>query len=151
MTDCGITGDLQLKGTYALVMYLKRHTAIPIGSLGPVHFQAGYYVYVGSAQGGLEARLRYHLSPTKRYHWHIDYLLAHASLQSVWYQPGDNQECFLACSLADNFMQLPKFGSSDCRCTSHLFYSATKVRIHRFFQARQWKEIKVQHVPGDRL
>ena len=147
MTDCGNTGDLQQKGTYALVMHLKRHTAIPIGSLGIVHFQAGYFVYAGSAQGGLEARLRYHLRATKRFHWHIDYLLAHASLQSVWYQLGDNQECFLAGSLADNFIQLPRFGSSDCRCTSHLFYSATTAGIQRFFQARQWKEIKVQPAP----
>lgn len=147
MTGCNITGDPQLKGTYALIMHLKKHTTLPIGSLGPIHFPAGYFVYAGSAQGGLEARLQYHLRSKKRYHWHIDYLLTYAPLQFVWYRPGDNQECLLARSLADNFTPLPRFGSSDCRCLSHLFHSATTTKLHSLFQAKQWKEIQVQHAP----
>ena len=54
-------------GTYALVMLLARTTALSVGKLGPVTFNAGYYVYTGSAfgPGGLAARSGHHLRSCK--------------------------------------------------------------------------------------
>ena len=68
------------KGTYQLLLRLHRDQTIQVGKLGTFRFPAGYYVYTGSAMGGREARIARHLSKTKRFHWHIDYLLEHCSI-----------------------------------------------------------------------
>ena len=131
----------RVKGTYALIILLRTGTTISVGALGSLQFPAGYYVYVGSAQGGLEARLQYHLRPKTQYHWHIDYFLAHAHLHSVWYQAGGNQECSMARDLAEICTPVLGFGSSDCQCSSHLFHSSDLTTIHGVLLAHAWKEI----------
>ncbi|MCP3952032.1 MAG: GIY-YIG nuclease family protein, partial [Desulfobacterales bacterium] len=70
-------------GTYALVMRLARPRTIPVGRLGPVIFKPGHYVYTGSAlgPGGLAARIGRHLKPSKKFHWHIDYLRRFAEVE----------------------------------------------------------------------
>ncbi|MBA7469869.1 hypothetical protein ES707_05144 [subsurface metagenome] len=82
------------KGTYALVMALKSEAAIVVGRLGrcggtggesEITFPAGYYVYFGSARGGLSTRVGRHLKREKRFHWHIDYLTQSAEVMEVWY------------------------------------------------------------------
>ncbi|MFP4052091.1 MAG: GIY-YIG nuclease family protein, partial [Thermoplasmata archaeon] len=64
-----------MKGIYTLVIELKEDKVIEVGAIGNIDFDKGYYVYVGSAQNGLEARIERHLSDEKKIHWHIDYLL----------------------------------------------------------------------------
>jgi len=45
-----------MKGVYLLVMELPKNTSVMVGKHRLVHFQQGYYVYVGSALNGLEQR-----------------------------------------------------------------------------------------------
>jgi len=74
--------------------------------------------------GGLRGRINRHLSRVKRVRWHIDYLLEKGRVKGVLYAPtGERLECHLAQRLERVFRSYPGFGSSDCRCSSHLFFS----------------------------
>jgi Uri superfamily endonuclease len=112
------------KGTYALVIALPVMLRLRIGKLGIQSLSPGYYVYVGSALGGLCGKLSHHLGPKKRLHWHIDYLLAKAEIAEIWYALGCNRhECIWNTMLGDlpgAKPSVPGFGASDCRCQSHL-------------------------------
>lgn len=125
-------------GTYALVMRLARTTALSVGRLGPVTFDAGYYVYTGSAfgPGGLAARIGHHLRPSEKCHWHIDYLRRFAAVDEIWYTIHPEK---VECRWADIFNNtrgariiVHGFGASDCRCTAHLFYFRRKPGIRTF-------------------
>jgi len=127
-------------GTYALVMRLARTTTLPVGRLGPVTFNAGYYVYTGSAfgPGGLAARVGHHLRPPEKCHWHIDYLRRFAEIHEVWYTiHPEKHECCWA-NIFHNTrgagIMAPGFGASDCRCNTHLLYFKRKPGIRTFRQ-----------------
>lgn len=149
------------KGTYLLGMFLHQDIALAVGRLGNFAFPAGYYVYVGSAQGpgGLSARLARHQRRKKRLHWHVDYLLAHARLIEVWTLASDQRlECVWAEAVAGMTgaqIVAPRFGASDCRCTAHLVhFSRTPKAAHitATLQASVRKENKVKHskkIQGD--
>ena len=116
-------------GSYLLVLRTHVPRALVIGRLGVLHLPAGWHVYAGSAQGGLAARLRHHLRPPRRPHWHIDYLRPHAELVEVWVAVGrGRRECALAASLATlpGARRWARFGSSDCRCAGHLISLAAR-------------------------
>jgi Uri superfamily endonuclease len=115
------------KGIYCLVFQTSGCT-IPIGALSPRTFRAGWYIYVGSAlgSGGLQ-RLNRHISLArlrdKKPKWHVDYLLTSpcfSLMYAVSAATADRMECQLAREL--NKDEIPKFGCSDCSCTSHLLY-----------------------------
>ena len=114
------------KGTYALVIALEGEVTIAVGRLGHFAFPRGYYLYAGSARGGLAQRVGRHLRREKRLRWHIDYLLERAEVVEVWYAPGDERrECLWAAAARDMPQAriiAPGFGSSDCRCPSHLLF-----------------------------
>ena len=113
-----------MKGGYVLLISLPRAQTITVGALGSISFAAGGYAYVGSALGGLEARIRRHLRTAKKKHWHIDYLLERASVSRViMAESGERLECRLAARLGGRFEAVPGFGSSDCRCPGHLFFA----------------------------
>ena len=115
-------------GTYALVLTSTEATSIPIGKLGSLQLQPGFYVYVGSAHGpgGLCARLAHHLEPSDRPHWHIDYLRAHANPEEVWYCydriPWEYRWAYCLGTLPGASIPLAGFGASDCACESHLYF-----------------------------
>ena len=97
---------------------------LSVGELGTLELKAGYYAYVGSALGGLEGRVGRHLREEKKSRWHIDYLLTRARLVDVVVAEGEERkECSIAGELAKGLLGVRGFGSSDCRCESHLFYS----------------------------
>lgn len=112
-------------GTYALLLELHQPTELRVGRLGRMRFDSPFYLYFGSAfgPGGLGARLKHHLQPTGRAHWHIDYLRQAAGVLGVWHT---RDTAALECSWANAASALrgaslvPRFGSSDCRCHSHL-------------------------------
>ncbi|MBI2866155.1 MAG: GIY-YIG nuclease family protein [Chloroflexi bacterium] len=111
-------------GTYLLMAALSEATRLRIGALGQFDFPAGCYLYVGRAKRGLAARLERHHRQRKRLHWHIDYLLTAARIQEVWVTT-ELLECAWAGRLRDllgSAIPVPGFGSSDCRCPSHLVY-----------------------------
>lgn len=98
---------------------------IEVGSLGSFPFPAGYFVYTGSAMGGLEARISRHLRRRKKMWWHIDYLLQRGSVVRVIRYAGQTDECGLnrkVGRLPDAEIVIRRFGCSDCRCPTHLFY-----------------------------
>ena len=70
-------------GTYALVLVLEVELRLQAGKLGIHTFPPGYYIYTGSALGGLSGRLKHHLKLEKKLHWHIDYLLQGAPVTQI--------------------------------------------------------------------
>lgn len=121
-------------GAYVLLIEIHKATTIKVGRrLGPIEFQPGCYAYVGSALNGLNARLNRHLRRQKKLHWHVDYLLEKAQLcELIWAQTSERLECRIANILQQRgFTSIPRFGSSDCRCPSHLFHSPTHHSLRR--------------------
>ena len=115
------------KGIYCLV-FRNPACTLTVGALGPVVFEAGWHIYVGSAlgSGGLK-RLERHIALSRnrdrRPKWHIDWLSQspYFSLRfAVFALTGERLECRLAEALGGE--GVPGFGCSDCTCTSHLFY-----------------------------
>ena len=117
-------------GVYHLLIHLPQNTGIVVGKLGTFHFASGYYVYTGSALGGLESRISRHLQSKKRLHWHIDYLLQYGRVVDViTHQTTERLECQFnerILALPDSKIPVKGFGSSDCNCASHLAYFAEK-------------------------
>jgi len=117
-----------VKGSYVLLIELPEEQTITIGSLKAIYFPRGYYAYVGSAMGGFKSRLNRHLKSNKKPHWHIDYLLEKASISEIiLYETKDRAECPIAQALSCQFDSIPGFGSSDCKCRSHLFFATDKM------------------------
>jgi sugar fermentation stimulation protein A len=110
-------------GVYIAVFVLDRRRRIGVGRLGRFAFPAGVYLYVGSAQRGLDARLRRHARRRKALRWHVDYLSTRARMLGAVVVGGPKaRECELARRLARHFgRHVRGFGASDCRCGGHLF------------------------------
>ena len=113
-----------MKGSYILIIRVKNDLTIKIGSLGKTFFSKGVYAYVGSAMNSLEARIRRHLRNEKKTFWHIDYLLKNRNTEiiKIFYRESKNkEECKIAKTVSHYGNPVIRFGSSDCRCESHLF------------------------------
>ena len=112
-------------GSYALLILLESPQVIEVGRLGTVDFPADSYAYIGSALNGIAARVNRHLRSDKKLHWHVDYLLQRAHLTEViWAESDQRMECCIANVLQQRGLtSIPRFGASDCRCSSHLFHS----------------------------
>jgi Uri superfamily endonuclease len=123
-------------GTYLLLVRAKNETRITVGKLGRLVVKPGYYVYLGSAHGpgGLDARVRRHLGREKKLHWHIDYLREVTVDPSAYYELDSRNECFFANELikGPGATPLTGFGSSDCRCDSHLVYFEKMSPVEKF-------------------
>ena len=118
-----------MKGSYVLLIELPEEQTITTGSLKAIYFPRGYYAYVGSAMGGFKSRLNRHLKSNKKPHWHIDYLLEKASISEIILcKTNDRAECAVAQALSRQFGSIPGFGSSDCKCRSHLFFATDKMK-----------------------
>ena len=116
--------DFAGKGIYILLIKLRADREITIGRLGLFHFKRGIYAYVGSALGGFKSRIRRHLKKNKKLQWHIDYLLEFADISDVLtIETNKRLECAVARALGEHFEAVLGFGSSDCKCKSHLFFS----------------------------
>ncbi len=108
---------------YIVLTRVPRRTALPVGSLGTVTFERGWYAYVGSAARAREARVARHLAREKTLRWHADHLFAAFPAERAWLVDGAAGECELAGALAS----LPgaerrprRFGAGDCSCAGHL-------------------------------
>jgi Uri superfamily endonuclease len=134
-----------MKGTYVLIIESCADVDLAVGKMGSIAFKEGYYAYVGSALSGLEQRLRRHLrepGANKKLHWHIDYLLAHPAVEVravVTAETEERLECKIAANLRQQLFAVPHFGSTDCSCFSHLFFSPERAeletRVKASFQA----------------
>lgn len=114
------------KGTYVLHLALKSDIQIKVGRLGINPFDAGHYAYVGRAfgPGGLTARLKHHLRYNGAPHWHLDYLRVHGRVREIWYARTTpaTEHLWAQALMQIQGVRIPLrgFGSSDCRCLSHL-------------------------------
>lgn len=112
-----------MKGSYLLLIELKKDTQISIGKLGKKHFNKGYYVYVGSALNNIEKRILRHIGKNKKIFWHIDYFLSYGKIVKAFYKENNiKEECKIAENLDKSLSPIIGFGCSDCKCKSHLFY-----------------------------
>ena len=119
-----------MKGSYILLFQLNNRKDIVTGKLGCISFPEAFYAYVGSAMNGFKARLAHHLREGKKLHWHIDYLLKEVEIEEIILCQAEKKvECFLARQLAGELQFVPGFGSSDCKCQSHLYFAGEKDRL----------------------
>ncbi|MFW9875593.1 MAG: DUF123 domain-containing protein [Candidatus Thorarchaeota archaeon] len=122
-----------MKGSYIIVIQIPETVETVIGALGNILFEEGFYFYIGSAMGSygsntLENRVKRHISTSnnRTIHWHIDYLLNYESSRiiKIYLIPSLYR---LECIIAEEIMDISDdiiedFGSSDCKCKSHLYY-----------------------------
>ena len=112
-------------GAYVLLVHLPRPVKVHYGRSGDLELGPGDYLYCGSAQAGLLPRLARHMRPDKRKHWHVDSLTCEGQVPgALTFEGSKDTECILA----EIISQVPGvhpvgrgFGSSDCRCPTHLF------------------------------
>ena len=115
----------RMKGSYCLLINCKKSQLIKVGRLGTIKFKKGFYLYIGSALNGIERRVSRHLGKRKRNFWHIDYFLSncYVSIYSLYCINSDKKiECDIAGIIKKIAIPVKGFGSSDCKCESHLFF-----------------------------
>ena len=111
-----------MKAVYLLFLQLEERRTIEVGALGEIEFDAGTYVYAGSAMNSAEKRLQRHFSEDKNIHWHIDYLTEEAEPFDYFILPeSSDYEEWLVEKLGEYCEPIPDFGSSDSSQDSHLF------------------------------
>jgi Uri superfamily endonuclease len=133
------------KGVYALFLDVSRNIRVYTGSLGTLHFRNGCYVYVGSAQNNLEKRLARHCTKAKQKFWHVDYLLSNRSVHvtGIFFKvAGKAEECKIADRIQSIGTPLIGFGSSDCRCKSHLYKVRNIVSARRLLSDMRLYQLK---------
>ncbi len=118
---------------YLLVLWNRTARTRQVGRLGRLWFEPGFYLYVGSGGPNVLKRIRRHVRSRKPLRWHIDRLTAgHGRMRFVdaWLIPGKS-ECVMARSLRTRLPSVAGFGSSDCRCHSHLFHAPDIRELNR--------------------
>ncbi len=148
----GLTGDTRVRwkvghgisdrpGTYLLILASGVDRPLRVGRLGRWTVKRGFYVYVGSAfgPGGFRARLQHHERVSARPHWHVDYLRSVTRLAAVWYSHDsgrrEHQWARLLAGMKGVSTPIRDFGSSDCGCGSHLYFT-TEFPSRRRFERR---------------
>ena len=124
-------------GTYALVMKNTCQRTAWIGRWGQLELESGYYIYIGSAfgPGGLQARIKRHLHKSMKKHWHIDYLRDYTTPYIVYYSYHPQHlehEWAQILNKRKEMIAIAGFGSSDCQCRSHLFWTSPLVQVRKF-------------------
>lgn len=123
-----------------MIIYVTEDFEATVGCLGKILFKKGNYIYIGSAKSRLDARLRRHLKKDKKSFWHIDYLLKNRRTQisKIWVILES-----IECEIAEVFCRNPitetvrkGFGSSDCKCVTHLFYIKDKEKIEKVLKEK---------------
>jgi Uri superfamily endonuclease len=138
---------LAQKGTYNLIFRADRGHEVQIGALGQLQVHPGFYLYVGSAfgSGGLRSRIAHHLAVQRKAsvgcapHWHLDYLHPYSQPYALWFTYDDQrrEHQWAQVLLNDHLASVPllRFGASDCRCPTHLFYYAQTPSFEEFEDA----------------
>jgi len=120
------------KGTYCLLIYCREDLKISVGALGKIRFRPGFYLYAGSALKGMDKRISRHLKKKKKVFWHIDRITSDRRffLEKIYYiDKPQKLECIIAKKLAEIFCPVIAFGSSDCKCSSHLFFAGEEKTV----------------------
>jgi Uri superfamily endonuclease len=134
-----------MKGIYVLIIHIKENIEVSVGALGKIKFEKGFYAYVGSAQNSVEKRIKRHLRRSKRKFWHIDYLLDNSSVKIVKIfhkKAGKTEECKIAKKIRRKSVVAVKgFGSSDCKCESHLLKLDNYQVIENLMQEEKYSRV----------
>lgn len=128
---------IRITGAYLLLLFNRKGREIKIGKIGVRLFPRGYYLYIGSGMGNLLKRVFRHIRTRKKKKWHIDYITDKFKLKKALIFPSKRRrECEISQILAKNFSIIKNFGSSDCRCRSHLFFALKrpKTLIRKIFK-----------------
>lgn len=116
-------------GVYALLLRLPRAITATVRRQS-LPLAPGWYVYIGSAMGGLAARLARHLRTSQPRHWHLDHLLAAGKVLDIQahFTTDPEAECRLAALVGrwHGATAVPDFGCSDCACSTHLYAFTTR-------------------------
>ncbi len=120
--------ELSRPGTYVLIFYIKK--PIKLRFKGKENLiEPGHLLYFGSARNGLVSRLKYHLlKQDKKKHWHVDWLTTNkdVEIEAVGYNIDENEsECKISQHVLEKKLGdivIKKFGSTDCKCITHLFH-----------------------------
>jgi len=119
-------------GTYVLLLECLKDTTIGVGSLGGILFKKGFYAYVGSARNGVNTRIKRHYKKKKKLKWHIDYVTVNDSFKIIGYLFfGYYIESAVSNILCDFLEPIPRFGCSDTKDISHLFFASSLDEIFR--------------------
>lgn len=135
----------KMKGTYIIVAYCSKPKTISVGARGQIKMIRGYYFYVGSAfgPGGLSARLKHHLSPSPKPHWHFDYLKQCLKIHSIWYtcdlERHEHEWAKILLNAEGVSIPVKGLGASDCNCASHFIYSPKLLSFSEFSAKSQAK------------
>jgi Uri superfamily endonuclease len=126
-----------LPGTYALILQNHSSAEIEVGRLGKMTFCPGHYIYIGSARGpgGLRARVSRHCRKSKPKRWHIDYLSNIMRPVCAWisYDQKHLEHCWARIvSEMPGVLPIKRFGSSDCKCPTHLFHTTALPDLSAF-------------------
>jgi Uri superfamily endonuclease len=138
LRESSITSIPNEPGTYILILEALSERRLPVGALGALDLEPGFYAYVGSAlgPGGLRGRLAHHHGRARSPRWHIDYLRRHAALREIWFSVGlARREHLWAAALANSHgvvTPFAGFGASDCGCRAHLFRFPRRPRLSTF-------------------
>ena len=138
--------------TYLLIFRVKTYVTTKVGALGTIIFQPGHYIYIGSAKNTLRQRINRHFKRTKPLRWHIDYLTTQhdVEIEKVYITHSKTkQECRIAKLIAHNGIPVPGFGSSDCKCKSHLYRinGIQNINFERMgMREYEGRQIRIRHV-----
>jgi len=139
-----------VKGVYVLIISVGKSINVNIGALGSVNFEKGFYAYVGSAQNSLEKRVERHLRKAKRKFWHIDYLLNNDAVKvlKVFYKKArKHEECRIAKRIRQRSVCIKSFGSSDCKCQSHLTRIKDYGLLKDLMRKQNWRSDRALKTP----
>lgn len=128
-----------MRGTYILIMRLRKDSFIDVGGIGTIMFKKGYYCYVGSAFGktiNLENRTARHMKLNREkkgnLRWHIDYFLVEQGTTIKRITTFEKRMECRASQILENHADktIEGFGSSDCKCRSHFHYFKNLVSLN---------------------
>lgn len=130
-----LEGEVADRGSYVILLHVGERQTLSIGRLGDRVAEPGWYLYVGSADRGLSARVARHLRLRKRRHWHIDHLRPAADrVVALPIRSSRHEECDVARTIGRLYpVAWDAFGSSDCDCPAHLFRAETNPLEDRAF------------------
>jgi Uri superfamily endonuclease len=127
-----------LHGTYIFFGRLNAAIEITVGRFGTVNLPGGDYAYAGSAfgPGGIAARVGHHLSVSRRPRWHLDFLRPHLVPRAVWFatekHPWEHEWAAALQRIRGASVPCRGFGSSDCKCLSHLVHFRRMPTVETF-------------------
>jgi Uri superfamily endonuclease len=121
INPCVIVQQTSKFVSYQLTIVVSNPVMIAIGKLGGFNFPAGEYVYTGSANRYIDARIARHLRADKTLMWHIGYLLNVPEATVIKVVQFTESECEVN-QRSKGVLLINRFGATDCAhgCGSHL-------------------------------